>query len=303
MSEKEKDVPIVTSLDLEAGGGGVDDEISPPTLKYSPRMDDFDRQLNRMMSAVAHDEEDGSLMDDPHSTKEAPSAIESKLSSEDSTISHKPSRDSKEEISIGGSKKGYLDDTDAIDFEIWESADVPPPPSFGDMPTLDEFQTNDIENTADSEEGAEERKRGNSLLTSLLPEYGQKFQREADPMKMVISKIPEDIVKAQQAELESVTAKRRQDVLNATKRRERGLLQREHLARARLEQMEADSLERVRREQEKKRLEDREKEVDMAVQFRQAREEMESHLQKKDAQLREAFGEVSVDQVGSFFPV
>jgi hypothetical protein len=294
-------------LDLETGN------VDPADSEYSPRMDDFDRQfkqLNRIVSSAEYD--------DPEDDAGRPTGLPERNSSRSASAKFNPKRldhiDSEDSFGkqldllageessgreklVGAVKKEIsVEDTDDIDFEIWESTDIPKPPKLADMPTLEDMSL-DIESgeSGTASAGVEEAKQ-NRLLSS-LPPYVQNFEQAADPVKMVISKIPEELVKAQHAEMESAAAKRRLDILNATKKRERGLLQREHLARARVEQMEADAQERLRREAERNRLLEREREVDMGIKFRQAREEIEAHLERKDAQLREVFGEVTTDQV------
>lgn len=279
----------------------------PVDPEYSPRMDDIERkfkQLNRMVSSAEYDD-----LDDDHDNHSAKAIDDIEKGSDGSaSVLFNPKRlDSEESVGnqqlVGSvTNEISINDTDDIDFEIWENTDIPKPPTLSDMPTFEglpfDLERGESHDAMAASAGVEEYKQ--NRLVSSIPPYAQKFQQDADPVKMVISKIPEELLKSQHAQMENAAAKRRLDILNATKKRERGLLQREHLARARVEQMENDAQERLRQEGERRRLLEREREVDMGLKFRQAREEMEAHLAKKDSQLREVFGEVTTDQVGTW---
>ena len=276
--------------DIETGLVG---DIEESVLDYSPRMDDFERQfmqLNRMVSSAEEDDDNMDATEDvgPNRKLSGLSGISEGVTTKRSGSKERPLDESArgssfaDEIGVG--------DTTDIDFEMWESA-IPPPPSM--MDAMPAFEGLDLE---ESQQDDEERQRMRTLLSSLPPSYEERFQQDAGPVRLVVSKVPEEVLKAQQAEIDAAKAKRRLDILNATKKRERSLLQREHMARARLEQMEADATEKLRRERTAQRLQERESHVRMGLDFRRAREEMEQHLEAKGAQLREVFGEVTADQ-------
>jgi hypothetical protein len=183
---------------------------------------------------------------------------------------------------------------DAIDFDIWDEKFIPPPPSSSlTVPTLVGSFYGQIDNTL-------EIPRTNLFET--LPDYKENFTLESRPVELVVSKIPEDLVRARHREIEAAEAKALNDLTSLAKNRERDLLWREHQARTRVTAMETMSRERLQNEIEKIYETKKDKEELLARQFRRAKEDMESFLSKQEAHLQEVHGEVVPDQVGSPFP-
>jgi hypothetical protein len=187
---------------------------------------------------------------------------------------------------------------DAIDFDIWEDQYIPPPPiSSLTPPTLVEnFYQLDETNSLNIPPP-----QTRSNLFETLPNYKENFTLESRPVELVVSKIPEDLVRARQQEIEISEAKVREHLISTAKTRERDLLWREHQARSRVTSMETEARLKLENERMKIYETKREKEELLARQFRRAKEDMESFLSKQEAHLQEVHGEVIQDQVRSSF--
>lgn len=178
---------------------------------------------------------------------------------------------------------------DEVDFDIWENDYIPPPPTSSvEMPTLitslygDNVPIQTLERTK---------------LFEALPDYKENFNQESRPVELVVSKIPEEIVRARHRDIEANEAKLRNDQVMTAKLRERDLLWREHQARTRVENLETKSKTKLNNEVEKIYKSTKEREDLLGRQFRKAKEDMEEFLAKQEAYLQEVHGEVAPTQV------
>lgn len=262
------DVPILQPVSLSTP---LEDETSPRTSNLM-------LQFSQVLSAVGDDDDDldiprrEDLFTPPQAEKSEPLFPANFENIRDENPDH---------VQV-----------DAIDFDIWEDKFIPPPPEpavaaptlFGSFYGQNEEKCTDIPR---------------SNLFEAIPNYKDNFNLESRPVELVVSKIPEELVRARHKEVEAAEAKVRDDVIAAAKIRERDLLWREHQARTRVESLELSSRKRLENETEKfyEIRNDREKLI--GRQFRRAKEDMESFLAKQDAHLQEVHGEIVPEQVCS----
>jgi hypothetical protein len=260
-----------------------------PVMKSLPSLDDDDEtsprtsnlmlQFSQVLSGVGDDDDDvviprrEDLFTPPQIEKSEP-------------LFSEVSKDENEENQV---------QMEAIDFDIWEDKFIPPPPEPQiPAPTLlDSFYQNIDEGKSSSQDAS----LPHSKLFESIPNYKENFTQESRPVELVVSKIPEEIVRARHREVEAAEAKIRDDLISVAKVRERDLLWREHQARTRVELMETSGRQRLENEAEKLYQEKKEREQLLGRQFRRAKEDMESFLAKQEAHLQEVHGEIIPEQV------
>ena len=262
-------------------------ELSLPEMKPSSPLDDDDEtsprtsnlmfQFSQVLSGVVGDDDEDvviprreDLFTPPQVEKSEPLFPESQGENEEKQIQ-----------------------MEAIDFDIWEDKFIPPPPEPPiSAPTLfDSFYQNIDEGKSDE--------IARSKLFEAIPDYKENFTQESRPVELVVSKIPEELVRARHREVEAAEAKIRDDLISVAKVRERDLLWREHQARTRVESLETNGRNRLENEAEKLYQANKEREQLLGRQFRRAKEDMESFLSKQEAHLQEVHGEIIPEQVSS----
>lgn len=145
------------------------------------------------------------------------------------------------------------------------------------------------------EEGNDVNDQQDSSINRLLetiPDYVGAFSEDSKPKKMTVSKVPQELVVQQMKEREEVEAKMRYTELDKVKKVEGDLLYREHVARQRVQALEDESKRRLRAEKEKMNIDFVHREYNLERDFKRAREEMETFLEKKHSILKEEVGDL-----------
>ena len=273
---------------------------TPPTIRQdeiSPRATHLNEQFLRVMSNVGDEEdEDEGLLDLPLDS-EFDFPIREHVFTPPNQESSEPLITNDQEVRKIVNQEGQEEDEtkmDDVDFDLWETDYIPPPPSITslEMPTLIGSLYGENNSIQTSER---------SKLFDTLPNYKDNFNEESRTVELVISKIPEEIVRQRHKEIESNEAKVRNDQIIAAKLRERDLLWREHQARKRVENLETKTKEKLSNEAEKLYQTKKERDEFLSRQFKKAKEDMEEFLSKQEAYLQEVHGEVTPTQVTFYY--
>mmetsp|Transcript_19513 Transcript_19513/g.28059 ORF Transcript_19513/g.28059 Transcript_19513/m.28059 type:complete len:1111 (-) Transcript_19513:184-3516(-) len=256
-----------------------EEERSPRTAKLTTIVSGLNQRfssLNRMLSLSGADDEDEDMQElselDENKDQPAAGAVESLLA---------------EGI------EDDVEDLDALDLQIWEDNDIPRPPiPTSPVPTM---TVDNPPSTADAGVDPSELPLENNLLAA-IPDYSNTFQTAAEEMSLEVCRVPEELLRARQLEVEGAAAAKRQELLSAAKQRERDLLWREHMARRRVEEQQEIAKNELKQAKQQARLTSLERERTLALQFRRAKEEMSRYLESQGARLREMYGEVSPGQ-------
>mmetsp|Transcript_18910 Transcript_18910/g.31567 ORF Transcript_18910/g.31567 Transcript_18910/m.31567 type:complete len:1169 (-) Transcript_18910:236-3742(-) len=213
-------------------------------------------------------------------------------------------------------------DNDEIDIDFWKDSFIPPAPSSElSLPPLPQVTdqiskissqpqveplTLDGSNEQTTESVEQENKDATiDRLLDTIPDYVGAFSESSKPQKMTVSKVPQDLVVQQMKEREEVEAKMRYTELDKVKKVEGDLLYREHVARQRVQELETVSKQRLRAEKEKMHIDFVQREYNLERDFKRAREEMETFLEKKHTVLKEEVGDLEQgkDSIGRRFKV
>ena len=130
------------------------------------------------------------------------------------------------------------------------------------------------------------------LLKFDEPSYEPKFQEDSEPVGLVISRVPETLVREKKQQLEAALFAEKEKLANDLKSKETDVVWREHLARMRVEKLEQEARERIENEKAKLSVSMIERERGMGREFRHAREELELAVRRQQAIVRERFGDV-----------
>jgi vacuolar-type H+-ATPase subunit H len=253
--------------------------------KVSPRATGLDLQFSSLQRMLSENDDDDILRPTsralgelkPHSSDEFDDQLRSEAVLPDDQLG----------------KNDEVNDMD-IEFSIFEENTIPPPPSLSvNLPTLTGSLYGGEEVLDESNSLAAKR----SKLFESLPDYRDNFTTESRQVELVVSRVPEEIVRARYKEVDELEGKRRNDIVDATKRRERDLLWREHQARVRVEEVEKATREKFQLEREKIRLDAQHREESLGKQVRRVKGEIDAYLTKQEAYVREVHGEVSTSQV------
>jgi hypothetical protein len=167
-----------------------------------------------------------------------------------------------------------------ISLDFWKNLSIPRPPSPPTAPLLQSDKA--LNDTSDQ------------VPMDGISDYAGTFDKESQNVSLVVSKLPEAIVLEQRKKMDKVAHLEREKAIQLMKKREADILWRENCARERILQNELESKQRVQNELKKLNIESNEREEFLNRQFRRAKEDLEAHLAKKQAQLDEIHGSLSV---------
>lgn len=134
-----------------------------------------------------------------------------------------------------------------------------------------------------------------------------KFDEEAEPLKLEISRIPENAVQDKKDTIEKGLFAQHQANIDTIKKLQTDVIWREDLARKRVIELEAQTKQRIQIEKTKMVKSALDRERNMGQQFRKAREELEEGIRRQEAAVKEHFGrmlvhnEVSVLHMSAFY--
>lgn len=118
------------------------------------------------------------------------------------------------------------------------------------------------------------------------------FEQSFQPKAVTVSRIPEEVVAEQKEKIQLSLYEEQSKILDNIKRKEVNVIWREHLARERLAELEAESRRRIEAEREKLADLARQREALMGRDFRKVREELETGLQRQQGAVKENFGQM-----------
>lgn len=237
-----------------------------PRTKEVAGMNDRFNSLARMLSSV-DDAEDDEVDESAILEDLLPRPIIKNDISQDS--------DDKNDIE---SDMEIIDDTSVINLEFWNSLSVPKPPSPSMSPSLI-LEDALISTAASTNVGS-----GTA--------YDEEFLKESANLSLSVSKVPKEVLIEQQKRIDEESISTRQKNIEIMKRRDTDILWREHLARERILQKEAQT--KIQNEYDLKKLhqEANEREEFLNRQFRKAKEDLEEFVKTQQAQLVEVHGKL-----------
>lgn len=120
------------------------------------------------------------------------------------------------------------------------------------------------------------------------------FEEEIVPQALVVSRIPEAVVNEKKTAIEKATIEKHKVALDNVKTLQTDVIWREDLARRRVKEMEKKARQNLFIEKNKIVDTALEKEKEMSVQFRKAREDLESGIRRQVGAVKEHFGSILV---------
>jgi hypothetical protein len=124
------------------------------------------------------------------------------------------------------------------------------------------------------------------------PKYEEEFEGESIPKKLMVSRIPEAVVREQHEKLEQARLEERRRVADELREKQSDIIWREHQARQRVTKLSEEAKERNETQKAKIWDEIDEKEKKIGRDFRRARENLEIAVRRQLAAVRERFGDV-----------
>lgn len=121
-----------------------------------------------------------------------------------------------------------------------------------------------------------------------------KFEEDAEPLKLEISRVPEPAIQEKKDTIEKGLFAQHQANIDTIKKLQTDVIWREDLARKRVIEMENVTKERILIEKSKMIKSALDREKNMGQQFRKAREELEEGIRRQEAAVKEHFGRVLV---------
>ena len=121
-----------------------------------------------------------------------------------------------------------------------------------------------------------------------------KFEEDAAPLKLEISRVPEEAVQEKKDTIEKALLAQQKVNVETIKKLHTDVIWREDLARKRVNELEQSTKQRINIERTKMVKAALEREKNLGQQFRKAREELEEGIRRQEAAVKEHFGRVLV---------
>ena len=119
-----------------------------------------------------------------------------------------------------------------------------------------------------------------------------KFEEEAEPVKLEISRVPEEAVQEKKDTIEKALLAQQKANVETIKKLHTDVVWREDLARKRVLELEQKTKQRIQFERTKMIQSALSREKNLGQQFRRAREELEEGIRRQEAAVKEHFGRV-----------
>jgi hypothetical protein len=132
------------------------------------------------------------------------------------------------------------------------------------------------------------------ILPPVAPDLEKTFEEEVQPVKLEISRVPEEAVQEKKETIEKALLSQHRVNVETVKKLQTDIIWREDLGRKRVLELETKAKNKIRVERTKTIESALEREKKMGEQFRKAREELEEGIRRQEAAVREHFGKVLV---------
>ncbi|RYG99467.1 hypothetical protein EON65_50255 [archaeon] len=114
--------------------------------------------------------------------------------------------------------------------------------------------------------------------------------------KMDLYRIPEEVVEERKNAIEEIALLEKKNAVESIKKAHIDVIHREHLGRNRVQKLEQKVRDKQRKEREKLIQLAREKESQIALQFRKAREDLEAGIRRQHGSVKEDFGSLLIHE-------
>jgi hypothetical protein len=173
-----------------------------------------------------------------------------------------------------------------------DSLPIPPVPTTIalEVPPLPEASAHGFESAA---QDAEEVVRARDEASK---DHLKEFDEVATKSSLTISKVPKEVLLKKKRELDLTMIEEARRLAEENIKREADLLWRENAARDRVLKLQSDTLKDIGAERARALDELEQRETDVGMGFRRARELLEDELESKKAVIRERFGRLTREE-------
>lgn len=126
------------------------------------------------------------------------------------------------------------------------------------------------------------------------PHVFEEFDTIVTPQALPVSRIPEEIVHEKKAIMEKATIEKHKEAVDSMKKLQTDVIWREDLARKRVKEMEKKARTNLLVEKAKVVKLTMEKERDLSLKFRKAREDLEEGIKRQEGAVKENFGAITI---------
>ena len=126
------------------------------------------------------------------------------------------------------------------------------------------------------------------------PHVYEEFDTMVTPQALPVSRIPEEIVHEKKAIMEKATIEKHKEAVDNMKKLQTDVIWREDLARKRVKEMEKKARTNLLVEKAKVVKLTMEKERDLSLKFRKAREDLEEGIKRQEGAVKENFGTITI---------
>jgi hypothetical protein len=129
-------------------------------------------------------------------------------------------------------------------------------------------------------------------VPALPPDLEKNFEAEIEPVKLEISRVPEEAVQQKKDTVEKALFAQQRVNVDTLRKLQTDVIWREDLARKRILDLDEKTRREIRIEKQKMYELALDREKNMGNQFRRAREELEEGIKRQEAAIKEHFGRV-----------